>query len=465
MKEDYGVIYSGIIKYEGADIAFQFDETKLSLYPTNELFNKITMLQIDNTPCYTYEKKSISDGCLEGKVNGQPLLIHFFFDPIGYRTSRKNFIECEITIYVQKFTKYNCNFSFPAQNVSLRFGSQQFHKFLGLIPKYEISHDMSKGICGTITCSTETTKYVSRGIIDGNEISITPAYRCTWSETSFKFSPELLIEISEIKNEKHLLSIYDAIKTFIKYTFMRTDIEPDTVLIQIGEKITGEICSINTAKDDNEKEDCNSIFRDYIPWQILYKHAINILEKIYLNDLYLDNLPKTKYERIGVSDITISKDAAAFENEFSKCFPQGLPTHSEKRILAENEVEKEITPLLEAAQGRKKKIYKGFISHIRNDALADKIEYCLNEYEACIEWLKSKIANELSNEELADKCVSMRNDIDHGNQKISLDNDIVVAYIMLRGLIYAMQLKRIGYETKEIAMSVKSLFFIKGFAP
>lgn len=459
------MVYSGIVKYEGADIAFQFDELKLSLYPTNEIFNKITMHKIGNTLCYTYEKKPISDGCLEGKVNGQPLFIHFFFDPIGYGTSRKNFIECEITIYVKKFTKYNCDFSFPAQNVMLQFGSRHFHRFLGLIPQYEISHDMSKGICGTITCNIETTKYMSCGIIDGVNISIKPSYSCTWSATSFNFCPELLIEVSEIRNEKHLLLIYDAIRKFIKYAFMRTNLEPDSFFIRIGEKITGEICTINTTKDDNEKEDCNSFFTDFIPWQTLYKHAINILEKIYLNDWYLDNLPRNKNERIGVSDITISKDAAAFENEFSKCFPQGLPTHSEKRILAENEVEKEITPLLEAAQGRKKKIYKGFISHIRNDALADKIEYCLNEYEACIEWLKSKIANELSNEELADKCVRIRNDIDHGNKKLSLDDDIVIAYIMLRGLIYAMQLKRMGYELKEINLAIKCLFYIKGLAP
>ena len=54
--KDCIVVYSGIVKYEGADIAFQFDELKLSLYPTNEIFNKITMHKIDNTLCYTYEK-------------------------------------------------------------------------------------------------------------------------------------------------------------------------------------------------------------------------------------------------------------------------------------------------------------------------------------------------------------------------------------------------------------------------
>ena len=51
------------------------------------------------------------------------------------------------------------------------------------------------------------------------------------------------------------------------------------------------------------------------------------------------------------------------------------------------------------------------------------------------------------------------------NKKINKDDDIVKAYIILRGLIYAMQLKRMGYETEEINASVKCLYFIKGFAP
>ena len=129
---------------------------------------------------------------------------------------------------------------------------------------------MSKSIYGTITCNIETTKHMSCGIIDGVNISIKPSYSCTWSATSFNFCPELLIEVSEIRNEKHLLLMYDAIRKFIKYAFMRMNLEPDSFVIRIGEKITGEICTINTTKDDNEKEDCNFFYGFYTVANSLY---------------------------------------------------------------------------------------------------------------------------------------------------------------------------------------------------
>ena len=458
------MIYSGIVKYEEADIAFLFDEKTLSLYPSFELFNRIVMYQTGTSLCYKNTKKPLTDGFIEGKVNGQTMIIHFFFDPLDYATIQKNLLECEIKIFVKKYIKYNCNFHFPAKDITLRYSSKQLHRFLNLIPQYEISPDISNGFCGKVSCNTETTKLVSCGAIDGAEISMSPSYSCSWGGSRFSFNPEILIKVSEIRDEKHLLKIYEAIIKFIKYAFMRIDITPEKFYIQDNNKF-GEICSMMSSNTDSTPEDCNSIWQDSIPWRILYKYAIKILDGIYSNDWYLDNIPQTKDERLYVSEITISKEAAAFEHEFTKHFPDGLPTHSQNRIIAENEVEREITPLFESAKGKKRKIYKGFILHIRNEALADKIEYCLNTFEPCIEWFKNKIANKYSNETLSDICANIRNDIDHGNKVLDLDTDVAKAYGILRALNYAMQLKRVGYNTNEINTAIKCLFFMKGFAP
>ena len=176
-------------------------------------------------------------------------------------------------------------------------------------------------------------------------------------------------------------------------------------------------------------------------------------------------MPKTKKDRMHVDDAVISKEAAAFEHEFSINYPEGLPIHSEKRIQAEKEVESELNQLLENAHGKKRDIYKGFVSHIRNDALADKIEFCLNEYEPCIRWLKSKLASNFSSEKIANICADIRNDIDHGNNILSIDDAVANVYGMLKSLVYAMQLKRFGYETDDINNAIRRLFYVRGIAP
>ena len=58
------MIYSGIITYEESDIAFQFDEKKLSLFPFFELFKKMTMHKSENGSWYMSEKKPLADGWL-----------------------------------------------------------------------------------------------------------------------------------------------------------------------------------------------------------------------------------------------------------------------------------------------------------------------------------------------------------------------------------------------------------------
>ena len=456
------LIYSGIAKYKDADIAFHFDELKLSLFPSYELYKEITMNQIGNgmwtTPA---EKKPFTDGFLEGKVNGQPMFIHFFFSPTNYGTTTKNFFECEISIHPRDYIIYNTIPSFPLSCITLSYKSLKLHRFLGLIPKYDISADCSKGLCGKITCNTETTNLVSHSEIDGIDIAIKPSFNCSWGGARFKFTPELLFKLSSIPDENTLLKIYHSSLSLLKYAFMRNDIIPDSFSFQTENGIKGEIHSPYLEQKDFEPEDCNSMWRDSIPWAVFYKHAIDVLRLIVNDDWYLDNLPQNYDERLWVSDIVISKEAAAFEHEFSKSYPDGLPIHSEKRIQAENDVEAQIRPLFDSSSGKKREIYKGFLSHIRNDALGDKIEYCFDQNQNRIIWLKSKIAKDLNAEQLANICVSIRNDIDHGDKMLTINTDVARAYSMLRALVYAMQLNRIGFDDSDIDLAITNLYLCK----
>lgn len=461
------MFYSGKVNYCENEIDFQFDGKLLSIYPSFELFKEITMHKGKNGGWILSTKKPFTNGVLDGKVNGEPTIIHFFFDPMGYGTTQKDFTECTILINIKTYITYNKDISFPATNVKLTYRSLHLHRFLNLIPRYNISSNLDSGLCGQVNCSTDTTKLVSAKSINSVDVKIKPSFSCKWGGAKFEFYPEILTTISSISDETDLLKIYESLKKLIQYAFMRTNIYPDTFLIQFDDGSKAEINSnlIDAeSEDDKDVEDCNSIWTDFIPWAIFYKHAADIFEQVYNNFWYMDNIPQTKNERLWVSNIIISKETAAFEHEFTKSFPKGLPTHSEKRLVVEKEIEQELRPLYDASTGKKRKVYKGFIEHIRNDALADKIEYCLETYEPCIKWIKSKIGKNLSFEQIAEICSTVRNDVDHGNKKIEIDYETAKAYGIMRALIYAMQLKKTGYDDDDINLATKSLFFMKGIA-
>lgn len=158
---------------------------------------------------------------------------------------------------------------------------------------------------------------------------------------------------------------------------------------------------------------------------------------------------------------SISKDAAAFESEFDNLYPNGIP-YSEERKNIEDEIVSEITPLMEKSVSRKKKIYKGFIKHVHMESLRDKMEYALVEYSGCIKTIKNRFAKDMSYKEIAEVCSNARNDIDHGNKLNGLDQKVVQGYIIIRGLIYAIQLSRFGMKQDEINSSINNLFLLPG---
>lgn len=67
------------------------------------------------------------------------------------------------------------------------------------------------------------------------------------------------------------------------------------------------------------------------------------------------------------------------------------------------------------------------------------------KYENCIKKVKDTLKITYTFDEISEECARKRNDVDHGN-KYDIDDKTIKSFIMLRCLIYAMQLKRAGFD-------------------
>jgi hypothetical protein len=68
----------------------------------------------------------------------------------------------------------------------------------------------------------------------------------------------------------------------------------------------------------------------------------------------------------------------------------------------------------------------------------------------------------LSYEDIAEVCSGLRNGIDHGDKIQDNNTDKVFpSFVILKGLIYAIQLKRLGMEEDAIDDSINNLYLIK----
>lgn len=341
----------------------------------------------------------------------------------------------------------------------ISFYSKEFQKFLNMAPNISINPFDDKMTSGKIDFEFDSVNMKNEFKVSGLTYLISPTYSLIWKGPEFDFTPGLSLKLQGLSNEKQILRLSEVMLHFIQYCFMRTNIYPEEIIVLTG-NIKGSLhfCIGNIKREKADKYD---IYRDALPWRFIYKASGNIISSIYRDEIHLLNLPEEKISRLWVGLESISKDAAAFESEFDNLYPNGIP-YSEERKNIEDEIVSEITPLMEKSVSRKKKIYKGFIKHVHMESLRDKMEYALVEYSGCIKTIKNRFAKDMSYKEIAEVCSNARNDIDHGNKLNGLDQKVVQGYIIIRGLIYAIQLSRFGMKQDEINSSINDLFLLPG---
>ena len=334
--------------------------------------------------------------------------------------------------------------------------SKNIHKLTNLIPKFQ--YDFEDNNRYFIDLNFPSLKQTSNFIIDDYELELKPTYRNTCNGLTMDFTPGLKLSFNKPIKADDIEKFYITFIRFVHYCSMRTNIVPDTFVFCNGSEL-GEIFSY-FGVNDVDKEEINSLWYDSFSWNFLYKNAGELFKLIYNNSIHLLNNQEKRKLRIAVSYESISKDAAAFEYEFDSLFPNGVPCTNERKELEESIVA-ELKPLLNDSSGKKKKIYKNLIKNVHIESLGDKIEYALNEFSFGFSRIRNRLQVKLTNEEIAEYCRCTRNDVDHGNKINEISNDIVLSYILLRCLIYTMQLRKANFDFTDIDVLINLLYSIK----
>ena len=93
------------------------------------------------------------------------------------------------------------------------------------------------------------------------------------------------------------------------------------------------------------------------------------------------------------------------------------------------------------------------------------MQYALDYYENYIKTVKKRLKINYSNEIVSANCSMIRNDVDHGNNLEEITKEVGLSFILLKSLIYAMQLSRANFSVDEIDTLVDSIFRTKIFPP
>lgn len=400
---------------------------------------------------------------LDCTINGTTDKVVFSFGKDISKCSSVNFKSFIISLFVHNYIEYKHS-GIPSENTdfSMVYYSKDLMRCLHLTPFYNVNlnNDKDKPIA-MVELNGSSCEKKSYSNVLGYDIEISPTYRKQWSGCNFDFTPGLQLKIKNAVNLDYntQFKFYHAFIKFLKYIFMRDNMMPEYCNFKYL-TVQGNIYSNYYNNDESEPENANEIYSSYIYWNHFYTVAANIFKAIIEENILLNNIPKKRIDRIMINDVSISKDAAEFEYEFQIAYPTGIP-HSEQRIEVEYEVKNELSALKDKATGIKKDYYKQFIKHVKQESLKGNMQYVFDEYALILEPFSKKLHLELSFDEISSECAGTRNTINHGKKDREITTNTAGCYVLLRALIYSMQLKRFGLDDENIKASLFDLYRIK----
>lgn len=451
--------YSGKTDFMGEEVPFEIQDYAVRLFVDSKiihtLFNEeigggiiartsqIKPLKINNLKCLTSDKRF--------------LLSVYFKEDMYSVTNIMNAGTSTLIIYYHHLIITDLQSANIGKHNYINIVSKNFYKFLGMVPNYELEDINNTKF--SINLNFPTKKMETIIEYKGHIITIFPRTQWTYNFSSLDYSPTLVFRFDSLMDEETIISFVDVWIKMFKYLFMRNNIHPDSIRLTCGQT-RSELFITHQVEEKDNIEDFNTLYSDSICWSDIYLHIPKLFEIICNDDLYMLHLKSSISERLSAGIFSASLDAAAFDSEFDKLYPNGLK-HKEKRINAEKEVEAVIRPFFEASTGDKRKIYKKLLTKIKSETLCDKMEMAFEDNQDCLKSLKKRFAPSIGYQEISYLCAEFRNNVDHGNKSGKIDNQLVCAFVMLRGLVYSMQLRRCGVENNKIDSIVYKLFNIK----
>lgn len=341
---------------------------------------------------------------------------------------------------------------------TLSYKSSYFHHFLNLIPNYKLNQTDS------LIANIEINKKIieeqeAKFYINKIEYSIKPNCSYTCGIGKFVFMPELTLSTTGDIDIDEIWKLYDTFCKTIRFIFLRNNIYPDE--FEVVDKHTKYLIYEREWDFDKEKdEDFNkpNIFHS-ARWFRIYENFGNIFNYFYSNkgNNILSSLFSNKKERYVYSKHLISSDAAAFEHIFDELYPN-FNCHSEKTKVAINEVKTEINEILSNCKGKKREIYKGLLKQVDHVLLKNKLSYAFKEYKQCFEKYNGIGKRKVNYNEIAEICSKYRNDIDHGNDGIILDNNICEKLVYMRLIYIVLYYHSFGVDNSTISEVIYDLF-------
>lgn len=469
--------YTGFLKFREIDFSFVFTNNELRLITpadkSDEVYYKWLMKEMrdgvytNGDPLFV-EEASIIGACNEngGSIIFLPIVGSQIGSIMNFMTNKSPILHIRISAFI--LCKYNgdsisrISFSGPEINyihpvnqaLSWVYDSEATEKGVFKIETNDFSSTTTKDQCF---------------VVDGKEIiskfGISRALSMKIGEAPLSLTSSLMFEFEPTDDYGFILRLCKIAKEYISYLCYRKNVIFDEIELSTpyeGGKYA-KFASLIIIDEDNEPEERALKSNRCIKQIHLDEQESRILQDIADNTLYLRHLPASYESGRHIDASRFVMITAAFEWEFRRMMPDGLPK-SESRKQAEEKASTAIDALIASRTGKEKDIYKFLRKLIGAASLQNEIVSACEELDSIVGVFGKRLygmnKEELVYTDMGKRLSDQRNHFAHGDIDKDFIGTSLLDLIFLEYIIYAMQLKYYGVSDVDIQKSINELFHL-----
>lgn len=465
--------YTGTLTYRGIAFFFAFDGKELRLFSSAENLDKvqhtILMEKIGDTSIYTMAFPTMEKPYLIGKCNETSQTIIFLTKKDTYIGTYNEVLFVKIVAYIL--------FEADAQPISkVSFKCPELNYIHPISQGYSWSFEDEQLHHGIVSVQTEnfdaTTTAPKTFQLDGKEISVNFEVARSFSrklnQPPLAFHSTMSFRFEPIEEYTFIAELWSVAKEFLQFMCYRKNVFlPEADLSTPTAEDKTRNCATFYMIDEIGNEEPETLQNGrYIKLAYLSGKEGLIMNDIVSRRLYTRHIPDTYSSGCHINAARFIMITSAFEWEFKRLYPDGV-RKTEKTLAVENKAVEEIQKLIENSSGELKHKFKFLQKRISDTSLQSEIIHVGNELGDILNVFGQKLYSlndtKLIYSEMGKRLADQRNNYAHGNLDIDFINRSLIDLIYTERIIYAMQLKLYGIETKNIQKAINELFQCRFF--
>ena len=462
-------LYTGKLTYKEIEFSYTFDKEELRLIPSidkrDEVYYTILMKKIGDSPAYTMASPIMEESYLVGECNETGQTIIFLTKQGAHIGSYNEVLFVEIAAYILcktgaqpiskiAFTCSELDCIHPVtQGFSCTFNHEQFHSH-GVLSVQTENFDATTTEPKTFQVDGENVN-VSFGIARSFSTKIGQPPLTLRSTMSFRFAPT--------EDYSFIVRLWFVAKEFLQFMCYRKNVFLPVADLSTpaDEDKTRFFATLNVLGETGQEEPETLQKGRYIKLSNLSGAEGRIMNDIASRTLYTRHIPDTYVSGCHINAARFVMITAAFEWEFKRLYPNGIKK-SDEALAIETTAMEEIQKLVDNSTGDLRRKYKHLIKLVSFDSLQSEIIHIGNELGKIIDVFGKRLYsindNDLRYSAMGERLAKQRNNFAHGNLDIDFINESLIDVIYTERIVYAMQLKLYGVETKNIQKAINELF-------